>query len=221
DRGIERARMPGDRDRHVAQIGKGVNARILPHHDRAGAHRGAKPDDLASAQPLHALDRAPFPYRIDPHPALLKLLLLPPMGEILLRALGAFGIVLVIDDVEAFFGEEALLDRYPPGTVMGIAVALETDGARHGRSAGLIQGSRNHVMPPISCDHNGARGWQRHASPFVPVVAPFVPRIHHYASANQMELRWRGFGVAGFGWSRWSRSSWPMARRPLFASTAT
>src|SRR5262249_51346707 len=30
----------------------------------------------------------------------------------------------------------------------------------------------------------------------VSAVAPFVPRIHHCVSANQMELRWRGFGVA-------------------------
>src|SRR5262249_38785808 len=119
-----------------------------PHHDRAGTHRGVEPDDLASAQPLHALDRAPFAYRIDLERALLKLRLLPTMGEILHPALGAFGVVLVIDDVEAFFGEEALLDRHPPGTVMGIAVALETDGAGHGRPAGLIQrGAGNHVMP--------------------------------------------------------------------------
>jgi len=40
------------------------------------------------------------------------------MSKILDTALGAFGIVLVIDDVEAFFGEEPLLDRDPPGTVM-------------------------------------------------------------------------------------------------------
>jgi hypothetical protein len=58
------------------------------------------------------------------------------MGEVLHPALGAFGIVLVIDDVEAFFGEEALLDRHPPGTVVGIAVALETDGAGHGNLPG-------------------------------------------------------------------------------------
>src|SRR5262245_66094347 len=41
-------------------------------------------------------------------------------------------------------------------------------------------------------------GWlaTAHALLLVPAVAPFVPRIHHCASANQMELRWRGFGVA-------------------------
>jgi hypothetical protein len=54
----------------------------------------------------------------------------------------------VIDDVEAFFGEEALLDRDPPGTVMGIAVALETDGARHGDTSRLDPTkAANHVMP--------------------------------------------------------------------------
>ena len=148
DRGVERARMPSDRDRHVAQFSQGVNARILPHHDRAGTHRGVEPDDLALAQPLHALDRAPFAYGVDFERAVLKLRLLPTMSKILDTALGAFGIVLVIDDVEAFFGEEALLDRDPPGTVMGIAVALETDGARHGDTSRLDPTkAANHVMP--------------------------------------------------------------------------
>src|SRR5262249_40634207 len=137
DRGVERARMPGDRDRHVAQIGKGANARILPHHDRAGTHCGVEPDDLALAQPLHALDRAPFTYGVDFERAVLKLGLLPTTSKILHTALGAFGIVLVIDDVEALFGEEALLDRDPPGTVVGIAVALKTDGAGHGDTCRL------------------------------------------------------------------------------------
>jgi hypothetical protein len=70
------------------------------------------------------------------------------MSKILDTALGAFGIVLVIDDVEPFFGEEALLDCDPPGTVMGIAVALETDGARHGDTCRLDPTKAgNHVMP--------------------------------------------------------------------------
>src|SRR5262249_7508101 len=124
--------MAGDRDRHVAQIGKGVNARILPHHDLAGAHRGVEPDDLASAQPLHALDRAPFAYRIDFERALLKLRLLPAMGEIFHPALGAFWFVLVTDEGEPFLAKKALPEGDPPRTVMGIAVALETDGAGHG-----------------------------------------------------------------------------------------
>ena len=35
-------------------------------------------------------------------------------------------------DGQPFVGEEALLDRNPPGTVVGVAVALETNGAGHG-----------------------------------------------------------------------------------------
>jgi hypothetical protein len=146
DRGIERACMPGDRNRHVAQVGKALNGRALPDHDRARAHRGIEPDDLAFTQPLHALDRSPFADGIHFERALLKLSLLPAMGEIFHPAFGALGIVLVIDDIEALFGKEALLHGYPPGTVMGVAVALYTDRAGHGTPAG-IEPRSNDVMP--------------------------------------------------------------------------
>jgi hypothetical protein len=138
--------MPGDRNRHVAQVGKAQNGRILSDHDRAGAHRGIEPDDLAFAQPLHALDRSPFADGIHFERALLKLRLLPAMGEIFHPAFGALGVVLVIDDVEALFGKEALLHGHPPGTVMGVAVALYTDRAGHGTPT-AIEPRSNDVMP--------------------------------------------------------------------------
>src|SRR5262245_41695810 len=68
------------------------------------------------------------------------------MGEILHAAIGALGVILVIDDVEAFVGEEALLDRDPPGAVMGIAVALQADGTGHGASLFLI-GAKHSACP--------------------------------------------------------------------------
>jgi hypothetical protein len=37
----------------------------------------------------------------------------------------------VILDLKAFVGEKALLDRDPPGAIMGIAVALQTYGSGH------------------------------------------------------------------------------------------
>jgi len=63
----------------------------------------------------------------------LQLLLLPALREILDPSGGAFGIVLVIFDVQAFGGEEALLDRDPPRPVVGVAVALQADGLGHRR----------------------------------------------------------------------------------------
>src|SRR4029450_7905077 len=104
------------------------------------------PDDLAFPQPLHALDRSPFADGIHFERALLKLSLLPAMGEIFHPAFGAIGIVLVIDDIEALFGKEALLHGYPPGTVMGVAGALSTDRAGHGAPEG-IEPRSNEVMP--------------------------------------------------------------------------
>ena len=98
--------------------------RILPHHQRAGAHRRVEPDDLAAAERLDALDRTPFADRIDFERALLQLRFLPPLREILDAARGAFWIVFVIFDFEAFGGEEALLDGDPPRAIVGIAVAL-------------------------------------------------------------------------------------------------
>ena len=47
-------------------------------------------------------------------------------------AFGALGVVLVISNLEAFIGKEALLKCHPPGAVMGVAVALQPDGACHG-----------------------------------------------------------------------------------------
>ena len=132
NRGIERARVPSDRDWHIAQVGKRPDVRILSHHDGARAHGGVEPDDLALAQLLHALDRAPFAHRVDFERTLLKLALLPALREILHPAFGPLGIVLVIGDVEPFVGEEALLERHPPGTVVGVAVTLQPDGAGHG-----------------------------------------------------------------------------------------
>ena len=49
-------------------------------------------------------------------------------------------------DVEALFGKEALLHGDPPGTVMGVAVALYTDRAGHGTPEG-IEPRSNDVMP--------------------------------------------------------------------------
>src|SRR6476646_3666997 len=124
NRGIERARVPSDRDWHIAQVGKRPDLRILSHHDGARAHGGVEPDDLALAQLLHAFDRAPFAHRIDFERTLLKLALLPALREILHPAFGPLGIVLLIGHVEPFVGEEALLERHPPGTVVGVAVTL-------------------------------------------------------------------------------------------------
>jgi hypothetical protein len=124
--------VPRDCDRHVAQIGQRLHTRIPSHHDRASAYRGVEPDDLASAQLLHALDSAPFAHRVDFKRALLELRLLPSVREVLDPAFVALGIVLMIDDIESFFGKEALLQRNPPGSVMGVAIALDPNGARHG-----------------------------------------------------------------------------------------
>src|SRR5215813_7847310 len=113
-------------------IGQRLHTRIPSHHDRASAYRGVEPDDFAAAQLLHALDSAPLAHRIDFECPLLELRLLPSLREVLDAAFVTFGIVLVIDDVEPFFGKEALLHRNPPGSVMGVAVALKPNGARHG-----------------------------------------------------------------------------------------
>ena len=103
----------------------------------AGEHgvRGVEADDLALAQRLHPLDRAPLADRIDLERALLQLRFLPALGEILDPAGNPLRVVLGVFDVEPFILEEALLDGHAPGAVMGIAVALQTDFARHGVSS--------------------------------------------------------------------------------------
>ena len=104
----------------------------LPHHDRAGADRGVEADDLALAERLDALDRAPFAHRIDFERALLELRFFPALGEILDPARDALRIVFGVFDGQTLVGKEALLERDPPGPVVGVAVALQTDDARHG-----------------------------------------------------------------------------------------
>ncbi len=125
DGGIERAGVPGHCDWNVAQIGKCLHTRIPSHHDRASAYGGVEPDDLASAQLLHALDSAPLAHRIDFKRTLLELRLLPTVGEVLDPAFITLGIVLMVGDVEPFLGKEALLHCNPPGSVVGVTVALE------------------------------------------------------------------------------------------------
>ena len=131
DRGVKRAGVPGDGDRNIAQLGGGRDLGLFAHHQCAGAHRGIEPDDLAAAKRLHALDRAPFAHRIDFQRALLELRFLPALREILYPSGRALGVVLEILDVKSLGGEETLFDRDPPGPIMGVAVALQSDGARH------------------------------------------------------------------------------------------
>ncbi len=92
----------------------------------------SSPMILPRAELLDALDRAPFAHRIDLERAVLELAFLPALGEILHPPGDALGVVLVVLDLEALGGEEALLDRDPPGPVMGVAVALQADGTGHG-----------------------------------------------------------------------------------------
>src|SRR5262249_53076511 len=79
-------------------------------------------------------------HRINLERAALELRFLPALGKVLDAALNALGIVLVVFDAKAFSGKEALLDGNPPGTVMGVAVALQTDGARHAGSLSRHEG---------------------------------------------------------------------------------
>ena len=62
---IESTGMPSDRDRHVAQLAERLDCGLLAYHQRAGAHRGVQPNDLATAERLYAFDRAPFAHRIN------------------------------------------------------------------------------------------------------------------------------------------------------------
>jgi hypothetical protein len=197
DGGVERARVPGDRDRHVAQIRECLNARILPDHDGARAHRGIEADDLAFPKLLHALDRAPFAHRVDFQRALLQLRFLPALREILYPALGALGIVLVVDHFEAFLRKEALFDRDAPGAVVGVAVALQTDGGGgHGRYLCAGRTERVAAVMPSNpgrdngtCDRPVGCGGPPTAGAGHPLaIAPGAPRIHHCARANQKEL---------------------------------
>ncbi len=52
----------------------------------------------------------------------------------------------MIFDVQSFGGEEALLDRDAPGTVMGVAVALQADGFSLGRLGHGLLLSRTGVL---------------------------------------------------------------------------
>src|SRR5262249_48323609 len=113
----------------------------LAHHDGACACRRIETDDPAAPQLLHALDRAPFAHRINLEFAAGQLRLLPAFREILHAAGHAFGIVLIILDVEVFILEEALLDGDAPGAIVGVAVALNANGARHGIILDLHSGA--------------------------------------------------------------------------------
>ena len=184
--------MPGDRDCYVAQIGKRLNTRMSLHHDRAGPHRGVEADDLAFTQLLHALDGAPFTHRIDLERALLQLRLLPALGEGLHAAFGALGIVLVIDDVEAFCGKEALLDRDPPGAIMGIAVALKMDGAGHEDACGSGRRGGEHCYASKFVQPQPSR-WLTTMEPCpcrLATLAHCAAWIHHRVS----RIRWSDDG---------------------------
>src|SRR5262249_18018626 len=154
------------RDRHIAKLGERLNARVLPHHDRPGAHGGVEPDDFAVAQLLHALDRAPFAHRIDFERAALQLAFLPTRGEILHPAFGALGIVLVIDHIEALLHEEALLDCNSPGTIVSVAVALQADGAGHGSAVSKVTvASRSYALKFKPSQRNGRAHLPGNATP--------------------------------------------------------
>jgi hypothetical protein len=73
------------------------------------------------------------------------------MGKVLHAAVGALGVVLVIDDVESFLGEEALLDGDTPGTIVGVAVAWRRMVRAMGRPVDVIRmrgGMRSIVICP-------------------------------------------------------------------------
>jgi hypothetical protein len=98
----------------------------------APAHGRVQTDDLAAAERLNALDRAPFADRINFERTLLQLRFFPALRKILDAAGRALRIVFVIFDRETFGGEETLFDGDPPGPVVGVAVALQADGSAHG-----------------------------------------------------------------------------------------
>src|SRR6185295_7458131 len=80
---IEGTGMPRHRDRDIAKLRQARDRGVLAHHDGASACRGVEADDLAGAELLNALDRAPLANRVDVEGTSLELGFLPSLGEVL------------------------------------------------------------------------------------------------------------------------------------------
>src|SRR5262249_3179668 len=216
DGGIEGAGMPGDRDHDVAQFPKRTNGGVLAHHDGAGAHRGVEADDFSLSQGLHALDRAPFAYRIDLEGALLQLRFLPALGKILHPSGRPFGIVLVVFDGEPFGGEEALLDGDAPGTVVGIAVALQADGATHVTD---LAGSGDQPQFRAFCRLGGSCA-RPHNSLFFPEALASAGANHGATDMRKLKTVAAPPAVALAGWLPAQAAEWPVKPIRLVVPTA-
>src|SRR5262249_20907909 len=131
---VERARMPGDGNRNVTQVGERAHWRVRTNQNGSCTDRGIEPDDPAFSELLHPFDRTPLAHGINFKRPLLQLAFLPALGEILHAAFRSLRVVLVVDDLDAFIGKKSLLYCNTPGPVMSIAVALHANGFAHGTS---------------------------------------------------------------------------------------